>query len=112
MTQLRAIFGMGESDEDIVDLAFDLRRLDPDSVPVNFLIPFEGTPLEGKRELTPERCPRILALFRFCFPDVEVRMAGGRICADCRSWRCISSIRSSWVATSRVKGSPARTICT
>ncbi|MFE3056983.1 biotin synthase BioB [Nocardia sp. NPDC059239] len=73
-----AIFGMGESDEDIVDLAFALRALDPDSVPVNFLIPFDGTPLAGQWELTPDRCLRILALFRFFFPDVEVRLAGGR----------------------------------
>ncbi len=73
-----AIFGMGESDEDIVDLAMALRELDPDSVPVNFLIPFEGTPLGGRWELTPDRCLRILALLRFCFPDVEVRLAGGR----------------------------------
>ncbi|MFC6880960.1 biotin synthase BioB [Actinomadura yumaensis] len=73
-----AIFGMGESDGDIVDLAFALRELDPDSVPVNFLIPFEGTPLGDRWELTPDRCLRILALFRFCFPDVEVRLAGGR----------------------------------
>ena len=69
---------MGETGEEIVDLAFALRRLDPGSVPVNFLIPFAGTPLEGRWELTPERCLRILALFRFCFPDVEVRLAGGR----------------------------------
>ncbi|GAA4491964.1 biotin synthase BioB [Actinoallomurus oryzae] len=73
-----AIFGMGESDEDIVDLAVRLRELDPDSVPVNFLIPFEGTPMGGRWELTPTRCLRILALFRFFFPDVEVRLAGGR----------------------------------
>ncbi|MEV0787659.1 hypothetical protein [Kribbella sp. NPDC050459] len=71
-----AILGMGETDEEIVDLAFALRQLDPDSVPVNFLIPFAGTPLEGRWELTPDRCLRILA--RFCFPDVEVRLAGGR----------------------------------
>ena len=73
-----AIFGMGETDEDIVDLAFDLQKLDPDSVPINFLIPFEGTPLGGQWQLTPQRCLRILALFRFFFPDVEVRIAGGR----------------------------------
>ena len=73
-----AIFGMGESDEEIVDLALDLRSVDPDSVPVNFLIPFEGTPLGGEWQLTPQRCLRILALFRFVFPDVEVRVAGGR----------------------------------
>ncbi|RCW43190.1 biotin synthase [Halopolyspora algeriensis] len=73
-----ALFGMGESDEDIVSLAFELRELDPDSVPINFLIPFEGTPLSEQWDLTPQRCLRILALFRFCFPDVEVRLAGGR----------------------------------
>lgn len=73
-----AIFGMGESDDDIVDVALALRELDPDSVPVNFLIPFEGTPLGGRWDLDPERCLRILALFRFHFPDVEVRLAGGR----------------------------------
>jgi biotin synthase len=73
-----AIFGMGESDEDVVSVAFALRELDPDSVPVNFLIPFEGTPLGGRWDLTPARCLRILALFRFVFPDVEVRLAGGR----------------------------------
>lgn len=73
-----AIFGMGESDEDVVDVAFALRDLDPDSVPVNFLIPFEGTPLGGRWELTPQRCLRILAMFRFVFPEVEVRLAGGR----------------------------------
>ena len=73
-----AIFGMGESDEDVVSVAFALRELDPDSVPVNFLIPFEGTPLGSRWDLTPARCLRILALFRFVFPDVEVRLAGGR----------------------------------
>lgn len=73
-----AIFGMGESDDDIIDVAFALLELDPDSVPINFLIPFEGTPLGGRWDLTPHRCLRILALFRFVFPDVEVRIAGGR----------------------------------
>jgi biotin synthase len=73
-----AIFGMGESDEDIVDVALALRDLQPDSVPVNFLIPFDGTPLGEHWELTPQRCLRILAMFRFAFPNVEVRVAGGR----------------------------------
>ena len=73
-----AIFGMDESDADITDLAFALKKLDPDSVPINFLIPFDGTPMSGKWQLTPQRCLRILALYRFFFPDVEVRIAGGR----------------------------------
>lgn len=73
-----AIFGMGEGDDDVVDLAFDLLKLDPDSVPVNFLIPFAGTPMSGEWQLTPQRCLRILALYRFFFPNVELRIAGGR----------------------------------
>ena len=72
------IAGMGESDEDLVDVVFSLRELDPDSVPVNFLIPFEGTPLAKEWNLTPQRCLRILAMVRFVCPDVEVRIAGGR----------------------------------
>ncbi|GGX78210.1 biotin synthase [Streptomyces minutiscleroticus] len=72
------IAGMGETDEDLVDVVFSLRALDPDSVPVNFLIPFEGTPLAKEWNLTPQRCLRILAMVRFVCPDVEVRIAGGR----------------------------------
>ncbi|SCK51714.1 biotin synthase [Streptomyces sp. WMMB 714] len=72
------IAGMGESDEDLVDVVFSLRELDPDSVPVNFLIPFEGTPLADEWNLTPQRAMRILAMVRFVCPDAEVRLAGGR----------------------------------
>jgi biotin synthase len=72
------IAGMGESDEELADVAFALRELDPDSVPVNFLIPFQGTPLGGRWDLTPQRCLRILAMVRFTCPDAEVRLAGGR----------------------------------
>jgi biotin synthase len=72
------IVGMGESEEELVDVAFGLHDLAPDSVPVNFLMPFEGTPLAGHMELSPGRCLRVLAMFRFVFPDVEVRIAGGR----------------------------------
>ncbi|MCT2593951.1 biotin synthase BioB [Streptomyces sp. N2-109] len=72
------IAGMGEADADLVDVAFALRELDPDSVPVNFLIPFEGTPLADEWNLTPQRCLRILAMVRFVCPDAEVRLAGGR----------------------------------
>ncbi|GAA0421689.1 biotin synthase BioB [Streptomyces luteireticuli] len=72
------IAGMGESDEDLVDVVFALRGLDVDSVPVNFLIPFEGTPLAKEWNLTPQRALRILAMVRFVHPDAEVRLAGGR----------------------------------
>lgn len=72
------LLGMGESDEDIVEGAFALREMGVDSLPVNFLIPVSGTPLEAKAQLTPQRCIRILCLFRFLHPATEIRIAGGR----------------------------------
>ena len=72
------ILGMGESDNDIVNLAQSLRELNVTSVPVNFLIPIEGTPFAARSELTPQRCLRILCLFRFLLPSQEIRIAGGR----------------------------------
>lgn len=72
------ILGMGESDEQIVDLAFALRAMDVDSIPVNFLIPIAGTPLGGIEYLTPQKCLAILCLFRLVNPSKEIRIAGGR----------------------------------
>lgn len=72
------IFGMGESDEEIVELALSLRSLDVTSVPLNFLIPIPGTPFAERNELTPQRCLRILCLFRLLLPSQEIRIAGGR----------------------------------
>jgi biotin synthase len=72
------IVGMGESDEDVIDLAFATRHLQADSVPVNFLHPIVGTPLERAPRLTPERCLKAACLFRILNPQSEVRAAGGR----------------------------------
>ena len=72
------IVGMGESDSDILDLAYTLRDLQVTSVPINFLIPIPGTPFAGLQELNPRRCLRILCLFRFLLPSQEIRIAGGR----------------------------------
>lgn len=72
------IFGMGESDADIVDLALSLRTLEVTSVPLNFLIPIPGTPFAERNELSPQRCLRILCLFRLLLPSQEIRIAGGR----------------------------------
>lgn len=72
------IIGLGETHEDIYDIATELRRLDADSIPVNFLHPVPGTPLENKRELNPRYCLKVLALFRFINPTKEIRMSGGR----------------------------------
>ncbi|GIW44985.1 MAG: biotin synthase [Candidatus Binatia bacterium] len=72
------IVGLGESEDDLIDLAFDLRALRVDSLPVNFLHPIEGTPLAGHNELDPAKCLRALCLMRFVRPDAEIRVAGGR----------------------------------
>ncbi|GAA6524715.1 biotin synthase BioB [Intrasporangium sp. DVR] len=72
------IAGLGESDEQLVEAVFALRDLGSDSIPVNFLMPFDGTPLEGTWELSPARCLKILAMARFVCPDKEIRVAGGR----------------------------------
>ncbi|MFE4107501.1 biotin synthase BioB [Almyronema epifaneia] len=72
------ILGMGESDEDVIDLALSLRQLNVTSVPVNFLIPITGTPLANQNQLDPRRCLRILCLYRFLLPTQEIRIAGGR----------------------------------
>lgn len=72
------IAGMGESDEQLVEVVFALQKIQADSVPVNFLMPFDGTPLAGHADLTPQRCLRILAMTRFVHPDKEVRVAAGR----------------------------------
>lgn len=72
------ILGMGETDDDIIDLALSLRELDVKSVPVNFLIPVAGTPFADIRALDPRRCLRILTLYRFLLPTQEIRISGGR----------------------------------
>lgn len=72
------IAGLGESDEQLVEALFALRDLDTDSIPVNFLMPFDGTPYENTWELAPTRCVKILAMARFVCPDKEIRIAGGR----------------------------------
>jgi biotin synthase len=72
------IIGMGETDDDIIDLALSLRELGVRSVPVNFLIPIPGTPFEARGALDPRRCLRVLCLYRFILPSQEIRIAGGR----------------------------------
>lgn len=72
------IVGLGESDEQVVEALFALRELDSDSIPINFLVPFDGTPMEGQWNLTPAQCLRIVVTARFVCPDREIRLAGGR----------------------------------
>lgn len=72
------IVGMGESDEELVELVLALRELEADSIPVNFLHAIPGTPLEGAERTPALRALRVLAMLRFVCPTREIRVAGGR----------------------------------
>jgi biotin synthase len=72
------IIGMGERDEDVVQMALALRELEVESIPLNFLIDIAGTPLARSERLTPRYCLKALAMFRFINPASELRIAGGR----------------------------------
>ncbi len=72
------IFGLGESDTQVVELALQLRDLEVDAVPVNFLLPIAGTPLAFAQNLTPLRCLKILAVLRYILPNKDILLCGGR----------------------------------
>ncbi|MCY0863525.1 MAG: biotin synthase BioB [Sulfobacillus sp.] len=73
------IIGMGETPDDIVRMIDELRRLNVDSVPVNFLLPIPGTPLaERPLVMTPTWVLKVLSVFRLGLPDKEIRISAGR----------------------------------
>lgn len=72
------ILGMGESMADRISMAFSLRDLDVDSVPINFLMPVEGTPLAGTARISPMEAMHAIALMRLILPSKEIRICGGR----------------------------------
>jgi biotin synthase len=73
------IFGLGETWEDRIDMAFELRDIGPDSVPINFLTPVKGTRLGLQELLAPFDALKIISLYRFVLPDKEIRVCGGRL---------------------------------
>ena len=72
------LFGMGETLEDRIDMAFDLRELGVKSIPINVLVPIKGTPLEGVTPITEQEVLKTIAIYRFIHPDAKIRLAGGR----------------------------------
>ncbi len=72
------IFGLGETDEQIIEFAQTLKEINPDSIPVNFLVPVKGTATEDFSYLTPYKCILIIALLRIMLPDKEIIICGGR----------------------------------
>lgn len=72
------IIGMGESWRDRVNLAWTLRELDVDHIPVNILIPIPGTPFENFPPLHPVEALKTIAMFRYLNPRKIIIVAGGR----------------------------------
>lgn len=74
------IIGMGESKEDVADMLLELREIHPEALPINFLLPIPGTPLEhaDTSVLTTAYCMKVLCLARLLVPDSDIRCAAGR----------------------------------
>lgn len=99
------IFGIGETLEDRIDMALELRELGVDMVPLNFLHPIPGTPLGTMPPLAPREILRIVALYRFLLPKAQLKVAGGRVrnLRDLQSWifraGCTSIISGNYLTT-------------
>ena len=74
------IIGMGESKEDVVDMLLELKEINPEAIPINFLLPIKGTPFENVDTsiLTPNYCLKVLCLARLLVPQADIRCAAGR----------------------------------
>ena len=73
------IFGLGETQIDRIKMAFELRNVGVDSIPINILTPILGTPLENMKEIPPIELIKTMAVYRFIFPKTYLRYAGGRV---------------------------------
>jgi biotin synthase len=73
------IFGVGESVSDRADLLFEIAECDPDSVPLNFLVPIPGTPLENQPLFPLFEAVKIIALARIIMPHKDIKIGGGRV---------------------------------
>jgi biotin synthase len=82
------IFGIGETEDDRVSMAMELRELGADTVPMNFLHPIPGTPMGDAKTLEPREILRIISLYRFLLPKASLKVAGGRVLnlRDMQSW--------------------------
>jgi biotin synthase len=82
------IFGLGESAAQRVEMAFTLKELDVDSVPINFLNPIEGTRLEGAANISAMECLKTVAVYRMVLPGKRITVCGGREknLRDLQSW--------------------------
>ena len=74
-----ALFGLGEKWEDRIELAFSLREIDPNTVPINFLMHIKGTPMESTPKINSEDALKIIALYRHILPKTSIKICGGRV---------------------------------
>jgi len=93
------IFGVGESVADRLNLAFKLKELDVDTIPMNFLSPVKGTPLSAENSLEPMEILKIIAVYRFILPDKGIKVAGGREenLRDVQSWMFYAGANSTMI---------------
>jgi biotin synthase len=99
------IFGIGETEDDRIDMALELRGLGVDMVPLNFLHPIAGTPLGNSETLSPREILRMIALYRFILSKTHLKVAGGRVLnlRDLQSWifyaGCTSILSGNYLTT-------------
>ena len=93
------IFGVGENLVDRLDLAFKLKELNVDTIPMNFLSPVKGTPLSVGNSLEPMDILKIIAVYRFILPDKGIKVAGGREenLRDVQSWMFYAGANSTMI---------------
>lgn len=83
------IIGMGESIHDRIELAFTLKELDVDAVPINILNPIKGTPFGNIVPISPLDALKTIAIYRLILPEKNIRIAGGRE-KNLRDLQCLS----------------------
>jgi biotin synthase len=99
------LFGIGETEADRIDMALQIRELNVDMAPLNFLHPIPGTPMGEQTPLVPREILRIIALYRFILPRTNLKVAGGRVLnlRDMQSWifyaGCTSIITGDYLTT-------------
>lgn len=102
------IIGLGETMKDRIDMAFTLRELNVDSIPINILNPIKGTALENQEKLSYDEITKTFALFRFILPEKQIRLAGGRALLNDKGERLMksgvnSAISGDMLTTSGIK---------